>query len=128
MPPQVTVAGYPMEAPSVVYFPLVFCFYILCEELQDLVLCGWHVYIVQAGAGTHAECMVWLNILLAGWLNLMDMAAWMLLLLVWVFEQVYMGVIPRVVPKQLRGDVWWSVAVVQVAPSARLDIYHIRNH
>ena len=44
----------------------------------------------------------------------MDMFAWVFLLLVWVFDQIYMGVIPRVDADELRGDVWWSVAAVQV--------------
>ena len=81
---------------------------------------GWLECVYCASRSKVTEWIVWLNISWTGWLNLMDMFAWVFLLLVWVFDQIYMGVIPRVDADDLRGDVWWSVAVVQVSFSVRM--------
>eukprot|EP00656_Telonema_subtile_P027040 TRINITY_DN29035_c0_g1_i1.p1 TRINITY_DN29035_c0_g1~~TRINITY_DN29035_c0_g1_i1.p1 ORF type:complete len:273 (+),score=64.43 TRINITY_DN29035_c0_g1_i1:157-975(+) len=94
--PIVTLSTYPMKSPQIVYFPLVLGFYILCEEIQDMMIFGWRQWLLHEG-----------------WLNLMDLLAVGTLLLVYVFELLYYGVLPELDMQNLRGDTWWTLASVQ---------------
>jgi len=103
MEPQIIIANYPILSPNVVYYPLILSFYIFCEELQDIVVGGWREYFVHSG-----------------WLNLMDILAVVMLLLVWIFDVLYYGMLPVIDPtsksgEHLRGDNWWNAVMVQNA-------------
>ncbi len=74
-----TLAPYPISSPDAVYFPLVLALYIMCEEIQDMVVDGPRAY--------------WLH---EGWLNLMDLVSMGSLLVVFVLHIVFYGVLPQI--------------------------------
>eukprot|EP00658_Telonema_sp_P-2_P025058 TRINITY_DN20090_c0_g1_i14.p1 TRINITY_DN20090_c0_g1~~TRINITY_DN20090_c0_g1_i14.p1 ORF type:complete len:658 (-),score=106.22 TRINITY_DN20090_c0_g1_i14:402-2375(-) len=99
MEPRVVLAGYPFETPPVVWYPAILGFYILCEELQDLIFEGWTSYYFQAG-----------------WLNVFDWLASISLFALWVCDHVYHGVMPelnRSPDARMRTDTFWTLALVQ---------------
>eukprot|EP00658_Telonema_sp_P-2_P052364 TRINITY_DN4056_c0_g2_i3.p3 TRINITY_DN4056_c0_g2~~TRINITY_DN4056_c0_g2_i3.p3 ORF type:complete len:402 (+),score=78.30 TRINITY_DN4056_c0_g2_i3:1726-2931(+) len=96
MEPRVVLSPYPYSSPSQVYLPLVIGLYILCEELQDLIVGGAKSYIVAAG-----------------WLNTFDWLALISLFLLWVISNLFHGVMPMInVSFDMRGDTSWTLALV----------------
>eukprot|EP00658_Telonema_sp_P-2_P016788 TRINITY_DN1649_c0_g2_i5.p1 TRINITY_DN1649_c0_g2~~TRINITY_DN1649_c0_g2_i5.p1 ORF type:complete len:670 (+),score=77.33 TRINITY_DN1649_c0_g2_i5:102-2111(+) len=97
MEPTVILAQYPFTSQDDVWFPLILGFYILCEELQDVIVGGWKDYFLHAG-----------------WLNLFDWMTVFMLFMLWVFGAIYQGVIPELnIPWQMRTDTFWTLALVQ---------------
>eukprot|EP00658_Telonema_sp_P-2_P016778 TRINITY_DN1649_c0_g1_i8.p1 TRINITY_DN1649_c0_g1~~TRINITY_DN1649_c0_g1_i8.p1 ORF type:complete len:408 (+),score=43.17 TRINITY_DN1649_c0_g1_i8:902-2125(+) len=97
MEPTVILAKYPFPTPKDVWFPLILGFYILCEELQDVIVGGWKDYFLHSG-----------------WLNLFDWMTASMLFVLWVFDNIYQGVIPELhIPWQIRTDTFWTLALVQ---------------
>eukprot|EP00658_Telonema_sp_P-2_P077428 TRINITY_DN7000_c0_g1_i8.p1 TRINITY_DN7000_c0_g1~~TRINITY_DN7000_c0_g1_i8.p1 ORF type:complete len:637 (-),score=97.40 TRINITY_DN7000_c0_g1_i8:1304-3214(-) len=62
MEPKVILANYPYATPTDTFFPLILGFYILCEELQDMIVGGPTRYFLASG---------WLN--LFDWLALLSL-------------------------------------------------------
>eukprot|EP00658_Telonema_sp_P-2_P050149 TRINITY_DN381_c0_g1_i3.p1 TRINITY_DN381_c0_g1~~TRINITY_DN381_c0_g1_i3.p1 ORF type:complete len:277 (+),score=16.79 TRINITY_DN381_c0_g1_i3:105-935(+) len=97
MEPNVILASFPFSSPDVTFFPLVLAFYILCEEMQDVITDGYAEYFVSAG-----------------FLNLFDWLTIGMLLLLWLFESIYVGSIPAVnTVWQIRLDSFWTLGTVQ---------------
>jgi hypothetical protein len=100
MEPRVILAKYPFSNREDVWFPLILGLYILCEELQDMIIGGSKDYFLHNG-----------------WLNLFDWLAAGTLFVLWVLDNLYIGAIPFLeTAAQLRLDTFWTLALVQVIP------------
>eukprot|EP00658_Telonema_sp_P-2_P083329 TRINITY_DN8998_c0_g1_i1.p1 TRINITY_DN8998_c0_g1~~TRINITY_DN8998_c0_g1_i1.p1 ORF type:complete len:874 (-),score=164.66 TRINITY_DN8998_c0_g1_i1:148-2769(-) len=97
MRPSVIAAPYPFRTLPRVFYPLVLGLYILCEELQDMVMAGCRRYFLQESK-----------------LNVFDWLASAALFWLWVFDNLYQGVIPELnIFGDLRTDTFWTLAFVQ---------------
>jgi hypothetical protein len=100
MEPRVILAKYPFSSREDVWFPLILGLYILCEELQDMIIGGLKDYFLHNG-----------------WLNLFDWLAAGTLFVLWVLDNLYIGAIPELNSQlDVRTDTFWTLALIQVIP------------